>query len=268
VGHKQFRELRRAWCRSARSAISSVSSRTAADGTLTIGAGASLEAAWQALAARVPALTDVYLRFASPPIRNAGTMGGNVANGSPIGDSAPILMALDASLVLRKGSRVRTMPLADFYVDYMKNRLEPANSCRRSSCHRCPPRARCARTRSASASTATSRRCAPASRSSSTATSSSAVRLAYGGMAGIVKRATGAEAAIVGQPWTQAAVQRAQAALATDFKPLTDMRASAEYRAQVAQNLLQRFWLETRPRLPCPPRRPPAWSTMTHTVGA
>ena len=92
---------------------------------LVIGAGASLESAFAALTARAPALTDAWLRFASPPIRNAGTLGGNVANGSPIGDSPPILMALDAEIVLRRGDRERRMPLDTFYVDYMKNRLEP-----------------------------------------------------------------------------------------------------------------------------------------------
>ena len=94
------------------------------DGELYIGAGASLEAAWAALAKRVPELTDVWLRFASPPIRNAGTMGGNVANGSPIGDSAPVLIALDAQIELRLGERVRRLPLHEFYLDYMKNRQE------------------------------------------------------------------------------------------------------------------------------------------------
>jgi xanthine dehydrogenase small subunit len=72
------------------------------------------------------------------------------------------------------------------------------------------------------------------------------VRLVFGGMAAVVRRAAGAEAALLGRPWTQAAVRAAQAALADDFKPLADMRASAAYRLQVAQNLLQRFWLETR----------------------
>ena len=87
---------------------------TELDGALYIGAGASLEAAWRALAQRAPSLTDVWLRFASPPIRHAGTMGGNVANGSPIGDSPPVLMALDAQIELRQGERVRRMPLQDF----------------------------------------------------------------------------------------------------------------------------------------------------------
>ena len=95
------------------------------DGELRIGAGASLEAAYGALAERLPALTEVGLRFASPPIRHAGTMGGNIANGSPIGDSAPVLMALDAQLELRRGAALRRVPLDAFYVDYMVNRLEP-----------------------------------------------------------------------------------------------------------------------------------------------
>ena len=97
----------------------------ASDGTLSIGAAASLEDGWRALVARWPTLTDVWLRFAGVPLRHAGTMGGNVANGSPIGDSAPVLMALDASLVLRCGERVRRLALADFYTGYMQNRLEP-----------------------------------------------------------------------------------------------------------------------------------------------
>src|SRR5690606_36511414 len=96
-----------------------------ADGELRIGAAASLEAAWQALALRAPAFTELWLRFASPPVRHAGTLGGNVANGSPIGDGAPALMALDAQVELRRGARVRRLPLADFYTGYMKNRLEP-----------------------------------------------------------------------------------------------------------------------------------------------
>ena len=97
----------------------------ATDGVLSIGAGASLEEAWRALAGRWPTLTEVWLRFAGVPLRHAGTMGGNVANGSPIGDSAPVLMALDASLVLRRGERIRRVALADFYTGYMQNRLEP-----------------------------------------------------------------------------------------------------------------------------------------------
>ena len=79
-----------------------------------------------------------------------------------------------------------------------------------------------------------------------------AIRLAFGGMAAIVRRAANAEAAIVGQPWNEATVEAAMAALETDFTPLTDLRASATYRMRVARNLLRRFWLETRPDAPLP----------------
>src|ERR1017187_2055495 len=94
-------------------------------GRLSIGAAASLEEGWRHPVARWPTLTEVWLRFAGVPLRQAGTMGGTVANGSPIGDSAPVLMALDASLLLRRGERVRRPALADFYPGYMQNRLEP-----------------------------------------------------------------------------------------------------------------------------------------------
>jgi xanthine dehydrogenase small subunit len=236
------------------------------DGALVIGAGASLEAAWRALAQRWPALTDVWLRFASPPIRNAGTMGGNVANGSPIGDAPPVLMALDAQIELRQGERVRRMPLAAFYLDYMKNQLEagefvqamvvPLDGPRRTvRAYKISKRFDCD----------ISALCAVFAIELDGDTVHS-VRLAFGGMAATVKRAAAAEAALVGQAWTQATVDAAKAALATEFKPLSDMRASAGYRMQVAQNLLQRFWLETRHVDPLPDSATSVWSVMPHEV--
>jgi xanthine dehydrogenase small subunit len=236
------------------------------NGLLRIGAGASLEEAFRALVAAWPALEDVWLRFASVPIRNAGTMGGNVANGSPIGDSAPVLMALDAALELRRGERVREMPLAEFYVDYMKNRLEPGEfvqalrvpldagtqvrAYKISKRFDCDISAVCA---------------GLAIRlDGETAT---AARFAFGGMAATVRRAAGAEAAVVGQPWTEATLAAAQRALADDYRPLTDLRASAAYRTQVAQNLLRRFWLETRSAAPLTPAALSVWSAMPHAPG-
>jgi len=215
---------------------------------IVIGAAASLEASWKALVAEWSTLRDVWVRFAALPLRTAGTMGGNVANGSPIGDSAPVLMALGATLVLRRGDRARSMPLEDFYVGYMLNRLEPGEFVqaievpRRGQRHQavraykiskrfdCDISAVCA----ALAIELEGERIALA-------------RLAFGGMAATVKRAAQAEAVLLGQPWNEATLQRAEAALTRDFTPLTDMRASAGYRLQVAQNLLRRFWLETRP---------------------
>ncbi|HEY2928474.1 xanthine dehydrogenase small subunit [Piscinibacter sp.] len=236
------------------------------DTELVIGAGASLETSWRALATRLPELTDVWLRFASPPIRNAGTMGGNVANGSPIGDAPPVLMSLDAQVELRRGERVRRMPLTEFYVDYMKSRLEPGEFVQGlvipQAALRRQVRAYKISKRFDSDISAV---CAGFAIELDGDTVK-AVRLAFGGMAAIVKRAANAEAALVGQPWTPASVAAAQAALAQDFKPLTDMRASAAYRLQVAQNLLQRFWLETRTTDPLPIQATSVWSVMPHAM--
>ncbi|MBU1357226.1 MAG: xanthine dehydrogenase small subunit [Gammaproteobacteria bacterium] len=236
------------------------------DDALWIGAAASLESAYAALAERVPALTDVWLRFASPPIRNAGTMGGNVANGSPIGDSPPVLMALDAEIELRRGARVRRMPLTDFYVDYMKNKLELGEFVQGL---RVPLAALQRQVRAYKISKRFDCDISALCGGFAIALDGDRVaelRLAFGGMAAIVKRAAGAEAALVGKPWTQANVDIAKLALAEDFKPLSDMRASADYRLKVAQNLLQRLWLETRVDDPLPVSATSVWSVMPHEV--
>ena len=223
-----------------------------ANGALHIGAAASLEAAWQALARRWPSLQEMGLRFASPPVRYAGTMGGNVANGSPIGDSAPVLMALGARLQLRLGAVQRELALEDFYLGYMKNALQPGEFVQaivvpaqpEAALHRAykiSKRFDC----DISALTLGARLVLQAGRVDD-------VRLAYGGMAAVVKRAAAAEAALRGQPWNEATVRAAMAAIAQDFQPMTDHRASAGYRLQVAQNLLWRLWLETRPANPLP----------------
>ena len=259
--NKQFRELGEIIYLGKVAELQAIEER---DGELRIGAGASLEAAWRALARRWPALTDVWLRFASPPVRHAGTLGGNVANGSPIGDSPPILMALDAQIELRRGESVRRMPLPEFYVDYMKNRLERGEfvqaivipalpATRQVRGYKISKRFDCD----------ISAVCAGLAIELDGETVR-AVRLAFGGMAGIVKRAAQAEAALLGQPWNEASLVRAQAALAQDFTPLTDMRASAAHRAVVASNLLRRFWLETRPHDPLPASATSVFAALAH----
>jgi len=231
---------------------------------LRIGAGASLEAAYRALVHEWPSLEDVWLRFASIPVRNAGTMGGNVANGSPIGDSAPVLMALDATLELRRGNALRTLPLADFYVDYMKNRLEPGEFVQAIVV----PLGRDAEVRAYKLSKRfdcdISAVCAGLAIELDGNDVVRTARFAFGGMAATVKRARGAEAAVVGQPWTEATLGAAQRALESDYTPLTDMRASAAYRARAAQNLLRRLWLETRAVDPLPAARLSVWHVMPH----
>ena len=236
-----------------------------ADDLLSIGAAASLEEAWRALAGRWPTLTDVWLRFAGVPLRHAGTMGGNVANGSPIGDSAPVLMALGASLVLRRGEQVRRIALADFYTGYMQNRLEPGELLQAIEV---PLAGAAAEVRAWKISKRfdcdISAVCAGLALARDGDVVSLA-RFAFGGMAATVKRAALAEAAVVGQPWNEATLLAAQQALATDFAPLSDMRASADYRLQVAQNLLRRLWLETRSGSPLSPAETSVWERVMET---
>jgi xanthine dehydrogenase small subunit len=229
-------------------------------GELRIGAGVSLEAAWAALAARAPSLTEAWRRFGSPPIRHAGTMGGNVANGSPIGDSAPVLMALDALVELRRGGRVRRLPLDDFYTGYQTNRLEPGEFVQALAV----PDA--AWTRQVRAYKISKRFDSDISALFAALAIDldgdrvADVRLVFGGMAAVVKRAATAEAVLRGQPWSAATLAAAQAALSRDFAPLDDMRASAAYRLRVAQNLLQRFWLETQANATAEPVATSIWS--------
>jgi xanthine dehydrogenase small subunit len=227
--------------------------------SLWIGAAVSLDKAWAALAQNWPALREVWLRFASPPIRGTGTMGGNVANGSPIGDAAPVLIALGAQVELQQGESLRRLPLQDFYLDYMKNALQPGEFL--SSIH--VPRTQGGQLRVYKISKRfdcdISAVCAALWLRLGDAGQVLGVHLAYGGMAGTVRRAWQAENALLARPWDEAALLDAQAALAQDFTPLSDMRASAGYRLQVAQNLLRRFWLETRLADPLPAAAVSVW---------
>ena len=226
---------------------------TDADGTLHIGAAASLEDAWAALAVRWPALTEVWRRFASPPVRHAGTLGGNIANGSPIGDGAPVLIALDARIVLRRGPDTRTLALEDFYLDYMKNALAPGEFVERLVV---PPSPEGTQLRAWKISKRFDSDISTVLMAAALRLDAdgriAAARLVFGGMAAITKRAAQTEAALRGRRWDEATLQAAQVALAQDFRPLSDLRASASYRLAVSANLLRRLWLETRPDDPLP----------------
>lgn len=217
---------------------------------LTIGAGVSLEDAYAALVADHPDLAELAKRFASLPIRNAGTLGGNVANGSPIGDSMPALIALDAQVVLRRADISRTMPLEAFYLGYQKTAFEPGEFLAAVRI----PRARSdLRFRTYKVAKRydqdISAVCSAFAIEIANGKIESA-RIAFGGMAATPKRAPHAEAALLGSPWDEPSARRAMAALAEDYAPLTDMRASSGYRMQVASNLLWRFHLETRDEAP------------------
>ncbi len=235
-----------------------------ADGMLQIGAGATLEDAWSALAAHWPMLNEAWLRFAGPPVRHAGTMGGNVANGSPIGDSAPVLIALGARIVLRHGVATRDMALEDFYLDYMKNQLQPGEFVQALHVPLPTPAQRLRAYKISKRYDCDISALFAALALELDGSIVKSARFAFGGMAAVVKRAAGAEAAAIGQPWNAATLQAAMTALDADFTPLTDLRASADYRRQVARGLLQRLWLETAPaQAPTPTS---VWAALADTA--
>ena len=224
--------------------ITALQQITKRDGQLEIGAAVRLEDAYAALVAHYPMLDELHRRFASPPIRHAGTLCGNLANGSPIGDSMPILIALDARLRLRRGDVTRTLALEDFYLGYQKKALQAGEFI--EAVHIPLPRPN---------RIVASYKISKRSDQDISAVCGAyvldiangrigAARIAYGGMAATPQRARRTEALLTGQTWTQASIQAAFAGLAADFTPLNDMRASAEYRLTVAQNLLQRLYLQ------------------------
>jgi xanthine dehydrogenase small subunit len=196
-------------------------------------------------------LSELWQRFASLPIRHAGTLGGNVANGSPIGDSMPWLIALGSRIVLKSADGERELALEDFYLGYQQKDLRPTEIV---AAIRIPlPRTgKIFRTYKLAKrfDQDISAVCAAFSAQLQNGILSE-VRIAFGGMAATPKRATHAEAALEQQVWNEATLQTAMLALAEDYAPLSDMRASAGYRLQTAQNLLRRFWLETRQRTLC-----------------
>jgi xanthine dehydrogenase small subunit len=213
---------------------------------IEIGAAVTLADAMQTIVANYPGLDELFRRFASPPIRNAGTLGGNIANGSPIGDSMPALMVLGTSLVLRRGRSRREAPLETFYLDYQETDLRAAEFIETIripllgddvivGSHKLSKRfdqdisAVC-----------------NAYRLELDGETVSEFRMACGGMAAIVRRAENCEALIRGKPWNEETIDAGCKALARDFEPISDMRATAGYRLRAAQNLLRRFYHESR----------------------
>jgi xanthine dehydrogenase small subunit len=233
--------------------VGELKAMTEKDGKLEIGAGVTLEEAYAALCRHYgQELSEMRQRFASLPIRNAGTLGGNVANGSPIGDSAPWLIALGAEIVLRGAAGQRVLPLESFYLDYQKKDLRPDELV---EAVRVPlPQAQ-RRFRTYKLSKRFDQDISAVCAAFSITLDGNIVRearIAYGGMAATSKRAAKAEAALNSREWNEATVKEAMQMLAQDYTPLTDMRASSAYRMISAQNLLYRFWLETRIDAPLP----------------
>ncbi|MCG7493596.1 xanthine dehydrogenase small subunit [Thalassobius sp. Cn5-15] len=215
-----------------------------ADGAITLGAGVSYSDFLPLVQEHFPFLLDYWNRIAGWQVRNMGTVGGNIANGSPIGDTPPVLIALGARVTLRKGMERREVPLEAYFIDYGKQDLH-AGEFLESVTIPVPSTAQL------NAAYKISKRrdediSAVAVGISVTVQAGQITdaRIAYGGMAATPKRASAAEAALIGRPFGSATFEAAAQAVATDFQPLSDWRASADYRLLSASNLLRRFYME------------------------
>jgi xanthine dehydrogenase small subunit len=215
------------------------------DAGLTIGAAVRYSEALDALARLHPDLGELVRRIGGLQVRNAGTIGGNIANGSPIGDMPPALIALGAELTLRRGGERRTIALEAYFQSYGVQDRVPGEFVESVRIPRPAP--------------GTTIRIVKLSKrfdsDISAVCGAFALRIgngrivsacvAFGGMAGIPARAPGCEAALTGAAWSEETAEAAAAALARDYAPLSDLRGSAGYRVEAAANLLRRFWLET-----------------------
>ena len=211
---------------------------------LEIGAATPLTDCYGALSDEYADFGALLHRFASLQIRNQGTLGGNIGNASPIGDSPPLLIALDAQVVLRQGQRQRVLPLEDYFIDYRITARQDSEFIEKIIVPRASNdwtfRAYKVSKRLDDDISAV---CAAFNLSIENGVVSG-VRIAFGGMAAIPKRARACEAALRGKPWNQATLERACQALGEDFSPLSDFRASKEYRLLTAQNLLRKYFIE------------------------
>ena len=203
-----------------------------------IGAITSIAEVERTLAPHFPDLGKMLRRYGSAQVRAAATLGGNIANGSPIGDGSPAMIALGATLHLRMENTHRDIPLEEFFIAYGKQDRARGEFIEAISFPKQPDTLHCTKI-SKRFDQDISAVCACLNLPVHDGTFGQ-TRLAYGGMAGTPARAIHAEAALTGQPFTLDTVQSAMQALTQDFTPMSDMRASADYRMQVAQNALLR----------------------------
>ncbi|HBZ93043.1 MULTISPECIES: xanthine dehydrogenase small subunit [unclassified Pseudomonas] len=214
------------------------------DSAIEIGAAAALSDCYEALSREYPDFGELLHRFASLQIRNQGTLGGNIGNASPIGDAPPLLIALGAQIALRQGNTRRILPLQDYFLDYKVTARQEAEFIEKIIVPR-------KQANQAFRAYKVSKRldddisavCAAFNLTIVDGLVTDA-RIAFGGMAAIPKRASACEAALVGSAWYPGVIERACDALGEDFTPLSDFRASKEYRLLTAQNLLRKFFLE------------------------
>jgi xanthine dehydrogenase small subunit len=213
---------------------------------ITIGAGVTYSQAFTVMARRLPAFARLLDRLGGDQVRNMGTIGGNIANGSPIGDTPPPLIALDATVTLRSASGTRTLLLEDYFIAYGRQDRQAGEFVESLFVPALPEGEHFAVYKiSKRRDEDISALCAAFRVALSSEGTVTAARIAFGGMAGTPKRATAVEDALIGKPWTEETIEAARPAFDQDYQPLTDWRATSAYRALTAKNLLLRFYLET-----------------------
>ena len=207
--------------------------------TIRIGAGVTMADLMPVLREHHPSYAEMVRRYGSEQVRQAATIGGNIANGSPIGDNPPALIALDATLHLRKGSAQRSIRIEDFFIEYGKQDRTPGEFVEAVTIPSTAPNLRCYKlSKRFDQDISAVCGCFNLTFENDVIT---AARIAFGGMAGVPKRAANVEAALLGQSLSEHTVQAVLPLFSDDFSPLSDMRASAEYRLTTAQNLLLRY---------------------------
>lgn len=212
------------------------------DDALILGAAVSYTNALPYIDRLYPSFAEMIRRIGSRQIRNLGTIGGNIGNASPIGDTPPCLIALDATLTLASSDGEREIAIEDFFVDYRQTDLKPGEVIKTV---RIPKLADGQSFRTYKVSKRYDQDISAVIggfRLNVSGGEASDVRIAYGGMAATPKRAPSVESALSGAAWTEDNAAAAGAKIADDFKPLTDHRATAEYRTRVAANLLTRLY--------------------------
>ena len=215
---------------------------TDTDDAITIGAGVTVARLIPLMDELHPSLGKMLRRYGSAQVRAAATIGGNIANGSPIGDGPPALIALGATLHLRHGDTRRQGPLEDYFLAYGNQDRAPGEFVEAVSIPKQPDRLKCYKL-SKRFDQDISAVCGCFSITVTDGTVTEA-RIAFGGMAGTPKRAAHVEAALTGQTWSDDTIAAAWDAWDKDFTPMSDMRASAAYRLETARNMLSRYFLE------------------------
>jgi xanthine dehydrogenase small subunit len=224
---------------------------TVDDRAVTLGAAVTYTDALWVIDQKWPSLAELVRRIGSRQIRNLGTIGGNIANASPIGDMPPALIALGATLLLRTAAGAREIPLEAFFIDYRRTVLQPGEIIEAVKIPLPRPGELFRTYKVAKRWDQDISAVCGAFRLTLAGDQIRDARVAYGGMAATPRRAPTCEATLIGAPWSAETIEAAAVALADDYAPLTDLRATADYRLKVASNLLLRLWLEaSEPDLP------------------